>query len=135
MILVDTNVLIDLLGDDPIWAEWSRLQLNVLETTDTLVINEVVYAELSPGFRRRQDVDAFIDRTRLALAQTPRPALFIAGKMFQQYRRAGGPRTGVLPDFFIGAHAMVTSARLLTRDPRRYRVYFPGLALITPNVN
>jgi predicted nucleic acid-binding protein len=106
MILVDTNVLIDLLGEDAIWAEWSRLQLNVLETTDALTINDVVYAEISPGFRRHQDVDAFIDRTRLALARTPRPALFIAGKVFQQYRRAGGPRTGVLPDFFIGAHAV-----------------------------
>lgn len=135
MILVDTNVLIDLLSRDPVWAEWSRLQLNALEATDTLAINEIVYAELSPGYRSHEDLDTFIGRTHLALVQTPRPALFIAGKVFRQYRRGGGTRTGVLPDFFIGAHAMVNNTKLLTRDPRRYRTYFPGIELIAPSVN
>jgi predicted nucleic acid-binding protein len=135
MILVDTNILIDLLGPDPTWAEWSRLQLNALEATDMLAINDVVYAELSAGYQRREDVDAFISSAGLELVGTPRPALFIAGKVFQQYRRSGGIRTGVLLDFFIGAHAMVDNARLVTRDPRRYRTYFPGIELITPSLN
>ncbi|HWB49948.1 MAG TPA: PIN domain-containing protein [Stellaceae bacterium] len=135
MILVDTNVLLDLLGNDPVWVGWSRAQLNALETTDVMAINDVVYAELSPSHRRREDLDRFLGRTGVALVQTPRAALFVAGKIFQQYRRSGGLRTGVLPDFFIGAHALVSSARLLTRDPRRYRTYFPGVELITPSVN
>ena len=135
MILIDTNVLIDLLGNDPVWADWSRNQLNVLGAIDTMAINEFVYAELSPSHRRREDLDAFLGRTRLALVRTPRAALFVAGNVFRQYRRAGGPRTSVLPDFFIGAHAMVSGVRLLTRDPRRYRSYFPGIELITSSVN
>jgi predicted nucleic acid-binding protein len=135
MIFVDTNVIVDLIGRDPVWSDWSRQELEAASSTDQLAINDVVYAELSVGYSRYQDIDAFIARAGLALMQTPRQALFIAGKAFQRYRRGGGPRTGVLADFFIGAHAIVSDAKLLTRDPRRYRFYFPGIELITPSVN
>jgi predicted nucleic acid-binding protein len=135
MILVDTNVILDVVGKDPIWADWSRLQLNASALQDAIGINEIVYAELSVGYRRYQDLDEFIARAGLVLIATPRPALFLSGKAFQRYRRTGGVKNGVLSDFLIGAHAIVTNSPLITRDPRRYRSYFPGIALITPNVN
>lgn len=135
MILVDTSIIVDVIGRDPVLADWSRMRLNAAATTDELAINDVVYAELSAGYRRWEEVDRFIAQAGFALMRTPRPALFLAGKAFQQYRRAGGARTGVLPDFFIGAHAIVDDAKLLTRDPRRYRTYFPGISLIAPNLN
>jgi predicted nucleic acid-binding protein len=133
MILVDTNVIIDVIGKDPVWADWSRAQLNVAATVDEIAINDVVYAELAAGYQRHEEVDQFIVRAGLALMRTPRPALFLAGKAFQRYRRAGGVRTGVLSDFFIGAHSVIADAPLITRDGRRYRTYFPGIELIIPN--
>src|SRR5438094_8776690 len=132
MILVDTNVLVDVFGRDPVWADWSRLQLNAAATIGEIAINDTVYAELSAGYRRFEEVDALIARARIALVRTPRPALFLAGKAFQRYRAAGGARTGVLPDFFIGAHAAVEGWPLLTRDAGRYRSYFPKVTLIAP---
>lgn len=135
MILIDTNVILDVIGRDPVWAEWSRLQLNAAASTQSLAINDVVYAELSAGYRHYAEVDAFIAAAGFVLMRTPRLALFLAGKASERYRRAGGPRTGVLPDFFIGAHAIASDARLLTRDPRRYLAYFPGIELITPSLN
>ena|SRR5271155_1226270 len=135
MILIDTNVILDVIGRDPVWADWSRAQLNAAAATDEIAINDVVYAELSAGYQGYGDVDIFVARAGFALMRTPRPALFLAGKAFQRYRRAGGVRTGVLPDFFIGAHAIISDAKLLTRDPRRYRAYFPGITLITPTPN
>ena len=132
MPLVDTNVLFDLVTDDPIWAEWSFRQLRIQALKDPLIINPVVYAELSVGFDRLDQVDAFLDRTDIEVDDVPRAALFLAGKAFQIYRSRGGTRTGVLPDFFIGAHAVVQSLSLLTRDTRRYRSYFPEIMLITP---
>ena len=134
MILVDTNVIIDVVARDPVWADWSRTQLNAA-TIDKPAIDETVYAELSAGYRRYREVDQFLAAAGLELVPTPRPALFLAGKAFQRYRRSGGKKTGVLPDFFIGAHAIVSDAKLLTRDPRLYRTYFPGIELITPSVN
>ena len=133
MILADTNVLLDVFGRDPVWADWSRQQLNAAATIGEIAINDTVYAELSAGYRRFEEVDALIGRAGIALVRTPRPALFLAGKAFQRYRAAGGARTGVLPDFFIGAHAVVSESPLITRDVRRYRTYFPGLALIAPD--
>lgn len=132
MTLVDTNVLLDLVTDDPQWADWSVRQLDAASLRGDLVINDVVYAELSVGFARIEAVDAILNEARLSLAPIPRAALFLAGKAFQRYRAAGGRRTGVLPDFFIGAHAAVSGLRLLTRDPRRYRSYFPRVELIVP---
>ena len=98
-----------------------------------LLINAVVYAEFFVGFVRVEDVDRVLDGVRFEMADIPPAALFLAGKVFQRYRAQGGTRTGVLPDFFIGAHAAVAQVPLLTRDPRRYRTYFAGLALIAPD--
>jgi predicted nucleic acid-binding protein len=132
MILVDTNVLLDLATNDATWAAWSQAQLEVASLRDDLAINTVVYAELSIGFRRIEEVDAMLETTGLRLEPIPRPALFLAGKAFRRYRAAGGARTGVLPDFFIGAHAAVTGAPLLTRDAARYRTYFPTVEVVGP---
>ena len=133
MTLVDTNVLLDLVTDDPIWADWSIAQLEAASLTGTLLINDVVYAELAVRYDRIELLEAFVDEAGLVIAPMPRAALFLAGKVFTQYRRSGGSRTGVLPDFFIGAHAAVNELPLLTRDVGRYRTYFPSLKLISPD--
>lgn len=133
MILVDTNVLLDLVTDNPVWAAWSQQQLDLASAQDELAINDIVYAELSIGYARMELLDEMIRNAGLVNAAMPRPALFLAGKAFQRYRSAGGSRTGVLPDFFIGAHAVVADAVLITRDAARYRSYFPGIILIAPN--
>jgi predicted nucleic acid-binding protein len=132
LILVDTNVLLDVLTGDPRWADWSQAQLDAAALRDRLAINAVIYAELSMGFGRVEDLDAVLSRTEVGLEEIPRPALFLAGKAFQRYKTRGGTRTGVLPDFFIGAHAAVLGVPLLTRDSRRYADYFPTLELIAP---
>jgi predicted nucleic acid-binding protein len=132
VILVDTNVLIDIATEDPIWAEWSLREFNAAAAIDELAINDVVYAELSVGYASVDELDRAIQRVGITLAPIPRTALFIAGRVFQRYRAAGGIRTGVLPDFFLGAHAAVAGIPLLTRDTRRYRTYFPELTLIAP---
>lgn len=132
MILVDTNVLLDVVTDDPVWGDWSERQLEAAAARDRLAVNAVVYAELAIGFARIEEVDAVLATAGIAMADLPRPALFLAGKAFQTYRRRGGRRTGVLPDFFIGAHAAVAGVPLLTRDVGRYRNYFPTLNLIAP---
>jgi len=134
MILVDTNVLLDLVTNDPNWAAWSQAQLEAAAVRDDLAINAVIYAELSISFRRIEEVDAMLDTTGLRLEPIPRPALFLAGKAFRQYRQAGGTKTGVLPDFFIGAHAAVAKAPLLTRDAARYRTYFPTAEVVGPGM-
>jgi predicted nucleic acid-binding protein len=131
--LVDTNVLLDLLTNDPIWADWSIGQLDAAATRGPLGINEVIYAELSVRFSQIEDLDAALETVAIDLTPTPRPALFLAGKVFRRYRAAGGSRTGVLPDFFIGAHAAVAGLSLLTRDTGRYRTYFPTLNFISPS--
>lgn len=133
MTLVDTNVLLDLVTDDPNWADWSIAQLEAASLTGPLLINDVVYAELAVRYDRVENLETFVDEASLAMAPMPRAALFLAGKVFTQYRRSGGSRTGVLPDFFIGAHAAVNELPLLTRDVSRYRTYFPSLKLITPD--
>ncbi|CAA7626844.1 type II toxin-antitoxin system VapC family toxin [Magnetospirillum sp. UT-4] len=132
MTLIDTNVLLDLVTDDPVWAEWSIRQLEAASVKGPLSINDVVYAELSVRFERIEALDDVLDEAGITLAQMPRAALFLAGKAFQRYRAAGGGRNGVLPDFFIGAHAAVVGLPLLTRDVQRYRTYFPSLSLIAP---
>ena len=134
MTLVDTNVLLDLVTDDPDWADWSIAQLEAASLNGPLLINEVIYAELAVRYDRIEDLEAFVDEAGLEMAPIPRAALFLAGKVFTRYRRSGGSRTGVLPDFFIGAHAAVAEQPLLTRDIGRYRTYFPSLMLITPDI-
>jgi predicted nucleic acid-binding protein len=130
--LVDTNVLLDLVTNDPDWSGWSIAQLEEAALKGPLCINDVVYAELSVRYARIEDLEAMLDDAAIEVARTPRDALFLAGKVFVQYRKSGGARTGVLPDFFIGAHAAVSGLPLLTRDGGRYRTYFPGMALIAP---
>lgn len=132
MLLVDTNVLLDLVTDDPRWADWSQRQLEAAALRDRLAINAVIYAELSIGFARIEEVDAVLETMEIELAEIPTPALFLAGKAFREYRQHAGAKTGVLPDFFIGAHAAVVQAPLLTRDVGRYRGYFPTVTLIAP---
>ena len=132
MILVDTNVLLDLVTADPVWADWSMAALEAAALTDPLGIDDVVYAELSVRYGDIAELDAMIAEAGLVHLPMPREALFLAGKVFQAYRRAGGSRTGVLPDFFIGAHAAVAGLPLITRDAGRYATYFPGLELLTP---
>lgn len=132
MILVDTNVLLDVVSDDPAWAGWSQQQMEAASLTQRLAVNSVVYAELSIGFTRIEEVDAVLADARIRLIDIPRGALFLAGKAFRLYRQRGGMRTGVLPDFFIGAHAAVEQLPLLTRDPTRFRAYFPTVKLIAP---
>lgn len=133
MILVDTNVLLDVVTDDPAWADWSQHQLESAALRDRLAINDVIYAELSIGFARIEELDGVLEEAGIALAEIPRPALFLAGKVFRDYRRRGGGKTAVLPDFFIGAHAAVSRSSLLTRDRARYRTYFPTASLIAPD--
>lgn len=132
MTLVDTNILLDIVTDDPTWADWSIQQLDIAATKGPLIINGVVYAELSVRFERIEDLDAVLAEAGIGLAEILPAALFLAGKVFQRYRRAGGSRRGVLPDFFIGAHAAITGLPLLTRDIARYRTYFPTVQLIAP---
>ena len=134
MTLVDTNVLLDLVTDDPQWAEWSIGQLEAASLTGPLLIIDVIYAELAVRYERIEDLDQFIETAGFQIASFPREALFLAGKVFTRYRRAGGSRTGVLPDFFIGAHAAVQKIPLITRDVGRYRTYFPTVVLVTPNM-
>lgn len=132
MALVDSNVLLDLLTDDPNWASWSERQLDAESLKAPLFINDVIYAELSVRFERIEDLDAVLEEAGISMRPIPREALFLAGKAFLNYRRSGGGKSGVLPDFFIGAHAAVTSERLLTRDSGRFSTYFPTVTLVTP---
>jgi predicted nucleic acid-binding protein len=129
---VDTNVLLDLVTNDERWADWSERQLDSASLRGPLRINDIVYAELSVRFDAIEALDEFVDAANLERAPMPRAALFLAAKAFQAYRTSGGARTGVLPDFFIGAHAAVEALPLLTRDVQRYRSYFPKLTLIAP---
>jgi len=130
--LVDTNVLLDVATNDRVWADWSLRHLDAAALRGPLLINDIIYAELSVRYVRVEDVNVFIDTAGLTLERLPRAALFLAGKVFQDYRASGGVRTGVLPDFFIGAHAAIEALPLLTRDVQRYRSYFPKLKLIAP---
>jgi predicted nucleic acid-binding protein len=132
MLLVDTNVLVDVLEDDPAWAAWSIQQLRAQSKIHSLLINPIVYAELSLTFSTVEALDAAIETFDLTMKELPRPALFLAGKAFVRYRRQGGKKHNVLPDFLIGAHAAVLGCPLLTRDTQRYRTYFPSVRLITP---
>ena len=132
MLLVDTNVLVDVLEDDPEWADWSISQLRAQSKVHPLAISPVTYAELSLTFSTVEALDKTLESLDLALLELPRPALFLAGKAFVRYRRQGGKKSNVLADFFIGAHAAVLKCPLLTRDARRYQRYFPSVALITP---
>jgi predicted nucleic acid-binding protein len=130
--LVDTNVLLDLVTNDSEWAVWSLARLEEAALVGPIYINDIVYAELAIRYERIEDLDAMLEQAAIEIAPTPREALFLAGKAYRRYRHSGGARAGVLPDFFIGAHAAVANWPLLTRDVRRYRNYFPKIVLIAP---
>ena len=131
MIMVDTNVLLDIYKSDPIWMPWSLRHLRSAEPGQ-LAINMVVYAELAGHPAEPVNLDKFLDLLGAQMMDLSRPAARLAGLAFRQYRQRGGTKTGVLPDFFIGAHAQAEGYQLLTRDAGRYRSYFPGIDLISP---
>jgi predicted nucleic acid-binding protein len=129
--LVDSNVLLDITMEDSVWAAWSQRQIDEAGRVGRVVINPVIYAELSLAYVTVEELDAELSATRLEVREIPREALFLAARVFRAYRRRGGTRTGVLPDFFIGAHASVEGMTLITRDVRR-RGWFPSLQVIAP---
>ena len=131
-VLVDSNVLLDLLENDPKWFDWSADQLEKAAEESTLIINPVIYSEISIGFQRIEELEAAVQPDMFQRRPIPWEAAFLAGKCFVRYRKLGGVRSSPLPDFFIGAHAAVEGLTLLTRDASRYRTYFPTLSLIAP---
>jgi len=131
--LVDTNVLIDVLENDQEWADWSIAQLQAQSKVHRLAINPIIYSELSLTFSTVEALDRVLDGMELRMLEIPKPALFLAGKAFVEYRRTGGVKNNVLGEFFIGAHAAVSGLPVLTRDTRRYRSYFPSVKLVAPD--
>jgi predicted nucleic acid-binding protein len=132
-VLVDSNILLDLFTVDPRWSAWSETALSEAADRHRLAINSIIYAEVSIRFTRIEDLDAALPRDMLAREPIPDAAAFLAGKAFAAYRRRKGTRHALLPDFLVGAHAAVAGHFLLTRDPRRYRTYFPTVKLIAPD--
>ena len=131
-ILVDSNVILDVVTDDPKWYDWSAGQLEKLAEDHTLVINPIIYSEVSIDFDRIEDLDQALPSDFFRRDALPWEAGFLAGKCFAKYRRSGGKRRSPLPDFYIGAHAAIGGIALLTRDANRYKTYFPKVALISP---
>jgi predicted nucleic acid-binding protein len=132
MILVDSNVIIDVASAGPIWGDWSRNALRQAADNDEIAINPIIYAEVSAGFATIELLDTHLGDGAFRRLALPYEAGFIAGRAFVDYRRRGGQRTSPLPDFYIGAHAAIAGLTLLTRDPRRYAGYFPRVQLISP---
>ncbi|MEO5534375.1 MAG: type II toxin-antitoxin system VapC family toxin [Pseudolysinimonas sp.] len=130
--LIDSNVLLDIVTDDPVWGEWSSLTLAESVRRGRTLINPLIYAEVSVGFDHIDDLDRRMPESVLTRAPLPYRAGFLAAKAHNAYRRRGGTRVATLPDFFIGAHAVVDGLTLVTRDARRYRSAFPTLKLLTP---
>jgi predicted nucleic acid-binding protein len=133
--LVDSNVLLDIATEDPSWYEWSAAALAAAANDGPLVINAIIYAEVSIGFATIEGLDDALPPDVFAREQLPYEAAFLTGKAFLAYRRRGGARSVPLPDFYIGAHAAINGHRLLTRDAKRYRSYFPTVSLLTPDVS
>jgi predicted nucleic acid-binding protein len=131
-ILVDSNVLLDVMTEDPAWYGWSSNALVHAAETERLTINAVIYAEISIRFSRIEELEDALPRSFLDRQPIPHEAAFLAGKVYQTYRKRGGNRTAPLPDFFIGAHAAVAEYGLLTRDPQPYLAYFRNLRMIAP---
>ena len=131
-VLVDSNVLLDVATNDPNWGEWSVRALAEVAEHTSLIINPIVYAEVSIGYSTIEALDAAIPAALYRREALPWEAGFLAGKCFVRYRRRGGQRQSPLPDFYIGAHAAIGRLALLTRDAARYRSYFPGVEIISP---
>lgn len=131
-ILVDSNVILDILLDDPDWADWSESTLADYSVRTTLYINSIVYAEVSVGFEKIEKLESVLHRGGFQMLEIPREALFLAGKAYLQYRGNKGVKRSPLPDFYIGAQAAVLGLDLITRDVARYQTYFPTVRLICP---
>jgi len=131
--LVDSNVILDVVSHDPSWSVWSAEALERAGDESILVINPVIYAEVSVGYDAVEDLEEVLPPSRFRRDPLPYEAGFLAGKAFMAYRRRGGARLTPLPDFYIGAHAAIAGFRLLTRDARRYRTYFPAVEILAPN--
>ena len=132
MILFDTNVLLDIATADPVWLPWSEREFRAAATQGPIPINPIIYAELAPAFATAADLDQWLDPAVFQRLPLPYAAAWLAAQAFLKYRRSGGAKTSPLPDFYIGAHAEVEGHTLVTRDPVRYRTYFPNVALIAP---
>jgi len=130
--LVDSNVILDVVTEDPEWLDWSAAALARQADAGPLVVNPVIYAEVAARFDRIEDLEAALPSEYYERQALPWEAAFLAGRTFMRYRRRGGQRRSPLPDFYIGAHALVARMALLTRDARRYRTYFPALRIIAP---
>ena len=131
-ILVDSNIILDVFLDDPNWAEWSESKLVKYSSITKLFINPVVYSEVSIGFNRIEELESALSRAGFQMLEIPKEALFLAGKAFLTYRKNKGKKRSPLPDFYIGAQAAILKMDLITRDPSRYRAYFPTVQLISP---
>lgn len=132
-ILVDSCVLLDLYTNDRDWADWSESILGLYGQTNTLYINSIIYTEVSIGFNRIEEIDVALEEMGIRVLEIPREALFLAGKVFLKYRKIRGTKHSTLPDFYIGAHALVSTFDLVTRDTSRFKTYFPNLKLISPD--
>jgi predicted nucleic acid-binding protein len=130
--LVDSNVILDLVTDDPKWFRWSSEALTRAADESTLAINPLIFAEVSIGFAKVEELEQLLPSEEFDRLELPYEAAFLAGKAFLSYKRRGGKRSAPLADFYIGAHAAIAGMRLLTRDARRYRTYFPTVDLIAP---
>lgn len=132
MILVDSNIWIDLIQEDPVWLDWSLAQVQRVRSQQRAVINPVIYAELAPTYDDPAALDKFLSMAKATMKPLSRAAAYKAGRAFLSYRQKRGTKTGVLPDFFIGAQAQTEGWTILTRDVARYATYFPGVKLISP---
>jgi predicted nucleic acid-binding protein len=131
-VLVDSNVLLDVLGEENIWSAWSAATIEAAGNTGRLIINPIIYGEVSVRFSSVEALDEALPAATFSRERLPFSAAFLAGKAFLAYRRRGGTKQSLLPDFLIGAHASVSGYRLLTRDATSYRTYFPHLPIIGP---
>ncbi len=131
-LLVDSNVILDLFLDDPNWADWSESALGNYSVYTTLYINPIVYTEVSVGFEKIEELESALYKGGFQMLEIPKEALFLAGKAFLKYRRSKGAKNSPLPDFFIGAQAAVLDLELITRDKKRYQIYFPTVKIISP---
>ena len=132
MVLIDSNVLIDVIAHDPVWCDWSLAQLRLAKARDKLSINPLIYAEIAVAYASVDELDSFLKPTGIVVSPVSNHTAFLASRAFMRYRRTTGTKTGVLPDFFIGAQAQAEGWTLLTRDASRYRTYFPSVKLICP---
>ena len=132
MVLVDSNVLIDVISGDPVWCDWSLAQLRLAKARDKLSVNAMIFAEIAVAYDSAEELNSFLEPTGVLFSPLTTHAAFLASRAFMRYRATKATKTGVLPDFFIGAQAQAEGWKLLTRDPTRYRRYFPEVSLICP---